>query len=76
MKHPGHTYGGFVPSISERGMTEIISERGAASHIQKVHPPQKIIGNLNEILTQSSRLAHLSCFTNTHFVALFELRDV
>jgi hypothetical protein len=21
MKHPGHTYGGFVPSISERGMT-------------------------------------------------------
>jgi hypothetical protein len=22
MKHPGHTYGGFVPSISERGMTE------------------------------------------------------
>jgi hypothetical protein len=21
MKHPGHTYGGFVPPISERGMT-------------------------------------------------------
>jgi hypothetical protein len=21
MKHPGHTYGGFIPSISERGMT-------------------------------------------------------
>jgi hypothetical protein len=21
MKHPGHTYGGFVPAISERGMT-------------------------------------------------------
>jgi hypothetical protein len=21
MKHPGHTYGGFVPTISERGMT-------------------------------------------------------
>jgi hypothetical protein len=21
MKHPGHTYGGFVPSASERGMT-------------------------------------------------------
>jgi hypothetical protein len=20
MKHPGHTYGGFVPTISERGM--------------------------------------------------------
>jgi hypothetical protein len=22
MKHPGHTYGGFVPAISERGMTD------------------------------------------------------
>jgi hypothetical protein len=21
MKHPGHAYGGFVPAISERGMT-------------------------------------------------------
>jgi hypothetical protein len=27
---------------------EIISESGAPSHIQKVHPPQQIIGNLNE----------------------------
>jgi hypothetical protein len=21
MKHPGHTYGGFIPAISKRGMT-------------------------------------------------------
>jgi hypothetical protein len=21
MKHPGYTYGGFIPAISERGMT-------------------------------------------------------
>jgi hypothetical protein len=27
---------------------EIISELRAPSHIQKVHPPQQIIGNLNE----------------------------
>jgi hypothetical protein len=27
---------------------EIVSELGAPSHIQKVHPPQHIIGNLNE----------------------------
>jgi hypothetical protein len=27
---------------------EIISKLGAPSHIQKVHPPQQIIGNLNE----------------------------
>jgi hypothetical protein len=24
MKHPGHTYGGFVSAISERGMTLIL----------------------------------------------------
>jgi hypothetical protein len=40
---------------------EIISESGAPSHIQKAHPPQQIIGNLNEMVTQSSRSAHLSC---------------
>jgi hypothetical protein len=55
---------------------EIISEPRAPSHIQKVHPPQQIIGNLNEWVTRSSRLAHLSCFSNTLFVALFEPRDV
>jgi hypothetical protein len=51
---------------------EIIFESGAPSHVQKAHPPQQIIGNLNERVTRSSRLAHLSCFTNTPFGALFE----
>jgi hypothetical protein len=55
---------------------EIISEPGAPSHIQKAHPSQQIIGNLNERVTRSSRSAHLSCFSNTLFVALFEPRDV
>jgi hypothetical protein len=55
---------------------EIIPEPGAPSHIQKVHPPQQIIGNLNERVTHSSRSAHLSCFLNTLFVALYEPRDV
>jgi hypothetical protein len=55
---------------------EIISELGAPSHIQKAHPPQQIIGNLNERVTHFSRLAHLFCFSNTLFVALFEPRDV
>jgi hypothetical protein len=27
MKHPGHTYGGFVPAISERGMTQTLSQK-------------------------------------------------
>jgi hypothetical protein len=51
---------------------EIISEPRAPSHIQKVHPPQHIIGNLNERVTRSLRSAHLSCFLNTLFVAVFE----
>jgi hypothetical protein len=51
---------------------EIISEQRAPSHIQKAHPPQQIISNLNERVTRSTRLAHLSCFINTLFVALFE----
>jgi hypothetical protein len=50
----------------------IISERGAPSHIQKRHPPHQIIGNLNERVACSSWLAHLSYFSNTLFVALFE----
>jgi hypothetical protein len=50
---------------------EIVSERGALSHIQKRHPPHQIIGNLNERVTRSSRSAYLSCFSNTLFVVLF-----
>jgi hypothetical protein len=34
------------------------------------------MGTINEWVTWSSRLAHLSCFTNTLFVALFDPRDV
>jgi hypothetical protein len=55
---------------------EIISKSDAPSHIQKAHPPQQIISNLNERVTRSLRSAHLSYFTNTLFVALFEPRDV
>jgi hypothetical protein len=51
---------------------EINTNSGGTSHIQKAHPPQEIIGNLNERVTRFSRSAHLSCFTNTLFVALFE----
>jgi hypothetical protein len=55
---------------------EIVSEWGAPFHIQKRYPLHQIIGNLNERVTRSSRSAHLSCFSNTLFVALFEPRDI
>jgi hypothetical protein len=51
---------------------EIIFENGAPSHIQKAHQPQQIISNLNERIIQFSGSAHLSYFTNTLFVTLFE----
>jgi hypothetical protein len=55
---------------------EIISDQGAPSHIQKAHASQQIIGNLNKRVTWSSRSVHLSCFTNTLFIDLFESRDI
>jgi hypothetical protein len=55
---------------------EINSENGATSHIQKAHPSQIIIGNLNESITWFSRSAHLSYFTDILFVALFEPWDI
>jgi hypothetical protein len=55
---------------------EIVSKLGAPSHIQKAYPPQQIIGNLNERVTRSSWSAHLSCFLNKLFFALFDPRDV
>jgi hypothetical protein len=73
---PQATTSSTVVVEASRFEREIISEPGAPSHIQKAHPPQQIIGNLNERVTQSSRSAHLSCPTNTLFVALFEPRDV
>jgi hypothetical protein len=51
---------------------EIISESGASSQVQKAHPPQQIICNLNERVTHSSWSAHLAYFTNALIVALFE----
>jgi hypothetical protein len=50
--------------------------QGAPSHVQKAYLPQQIIGNLNERVARSSRSAHLFCFTNTLFIALFESQDV
>jgi hypothetical protein len=69
-KAPQATTASTVVVEASRVEREIISNQGSPSHIQKAHPPQQIIGNLNKRVTRSSRLAHLSCFTNTLFVAL------
>jgi hypothetical protein len=38
MKHPGHTYGGFVPSISERVMTPNHRSYGSGSRENHFEP--------------------------------------
>jgi hypothetical protein len=73
---PQATTSSTAAAEASRDEGEIVSEPGAPSHIQKAHPPQQIIGNLNERVTRSPRSAHLSYFSNTLFVALFEPRDV
>jgi hypothetical protein len=57
-------------------MREIISKSVAPSHSQKAYPHQQIICNLNKRVTRSSSSAHLSYFTNTLFVAIFNPQDV
>jgi hypothetical protein len=59
---PQTTTSSTIVAEASRVEGEIISEPGAPSHIQKVHPPQQIIGNLNERVTCFSRSPHLSCF--------------
>jgi hypothetical protein len=73
---PQATTSSTAAAEASRVEGEIISELGAPSHIQKAHPPQQIIDNLNERVTCFSRSAHLSCFSNTLFVTLFEPQDV
>jgi hypothetical protein len=52
---------------------EIVYEPKAPSHIQKIHPLQQIIGNLNERVTRFLRSTHLSYFSNTLFVSSLRL---
>jgi hypothetical protein len=45
---PQATTSSTIAVEASRVEGEIISEPRAPSHIQKIHPPQQIIGNLNE----------------------------
>jgi hypothetical protein len=59
---PHATISSAIAVEASRIEGEIISDHGAPSHGQKAHPPQEIIGNMNERVTQSSRSAHLLYF--------------
>jgi hypothetical protein len=57
---PQATTSSTVAVEASRVEREIISDQRNLSHIQKAHPPQQIIGNLNERVTWYSRSAHLN----------------
>jgi len=54
---------------------EATSSREAPCHIQRRHPPQTMIGNIDQRVTWS-RSYHISHFAHSAFVASFEPRDV
>jgi hypothetical protein len=56
MKHPGHTYGGFIPAISERGTTVILQQHagvGFAIILDDVAPRQ--------ITLEETCVMHVAC---------------
>jgi hypothetical protein len=61
MKHPGHTYGGFVPSISERGMTMGISGGSTSCGGSSPMTP-------STLATSISRTPQLVCGSTEHRV--------
>jgi hypothetical protein len=54
---------------------EATSSREAPWYIQCRHPPQTMIGDINQRVTWS-RSYHISYFTHSAFVASFEPRDI
>ena len=54
---------------------EATSSREAPRHIQRRHPPQTTIGNIDQRVMRS-RSYHISHFAHSAFVASFEPRDV
>ena len=54
---------------------EVTSSREAPRHIQRRHPPQTMIGDIDQRVTRS-RSYHISHFAHSAFVASFEPRDV
>jgi hypothetical protein len=73
---PQATTSSTAAAEASRVEGKVVSEPGDPSDIQKADPAQWIIGNLNERVTRSLRSAHLSCFSNTLFVALFKPQDI
>jgi hypothetical protein len=75
------TWGPLEPAPVEfRGVEaavegEVTSSRIAPRHVQHNHPPQQMIGEINERVTRS-RYYGMSHFADSTYVATFEPRDI
>ena len=54
---------------------EVTSSREAPRHIQRRHPPQTMIGDIDQRVTRS-RSYHISHFAHSAFAASFKPRDI
>ena len=61
-----------APAVVEE---EATSTREAPRHIQRRHPPQQMLGDLNERVTRS-KVTSIAGFAHSAFVASFEPKDI
>jgi len=61
-----------TPALVEE---EATSTREAPRHIQRCHPPQQMLGDLNKRVTRS-KVTSIAGFAHSAFVASFETKDV
>ena len=61
-----------APALVEE---EATSTPEAPRHIQRRHPPQQMLGDLNERVTQS-KVTSIASFAHSVFVASFEPKDI
>jgi hypothetical protein len=67
MKHPGHTYGGFISAISERGMTEVLPQSTGQCTITA---PSTHLASHRSISSSIGLPAHLSASTSRQHLRL------
>jgi hypothetical protein len=52
MKHPGHTYGGFIPAISKRGVTKTLLPYGVLLILNRKKRDRQCCSSGKVVLTQ------------------------
>jgi hypothetical protein len=70
MKHPGHTYGGFVPTISKLGMTLLLLEILVAMGIL----PHRPIAIVIVISNGRGGITHAHCYFDHYIYRAIILR--